>query len=96
MDKGIFYQNFRKRLTLSECGNPLAIKNNYSRDYHIFCPRCNTTNTESRDCKQFLGYSSLARLKEANRLTNCLEIIEGQGFSGSTAIFRLVMVGGEA
>jgi hypothetical protein len=69
------------------------------------CPHCGSTNLiigagkrpgeESRrcqDCKHFLGYSPLAKLKKARRrkeLTECLEILENQGIQGYLAIFTL-------
>ena len=69
------------------------------------CPHCGSGNLkigaglkpgeESRrcnDCKHFLGYSPLRKLKKARKrqeLTNCLEILENQGIRGDLAIFIL-------
>jgi len=69
------------------------------------CPHCGSGNLkigaglkpgeESRrcnDCKHFLGYSPLAKLKKARKrkeLTNCLEILESQDIRGDLAIFIL-------
>jgi hypothetical protein len=75
------------------------------------CPHCGSGNLkigaglqpgeESRrcnDCKHFLGYSPLRKLKKARKrqeLTNCLEILENQGIRGDVAVFVLGQVGGE-
>lgn len=78
------------------------------------CPHCGSGNLkigaglkpgeESRrcnDCKHFLGYSPLAKLKKAikrKELTNCLEILENQDIRGDLAIFILSLAaeGGES
>jgi len=78
---------------------------NYGNFYHNYCSRCSSTNLKSGagrkageesyrcgDCKQFLGYSPLARLKQARRrkkLTECLQILENQGIQGELALFTL-------
>jgi hypothetical protein len=77
------------------------------------CPHCGSGNLkigagkkpgdESRrcnNCKHFLGYSPLAKLKKSRRrkeLTDCLEILENQGIRGDLAIFTLSLAadGGE-
>jgi transposase-like protein len=77
------------------------------------CPHCQSSNLivgagkkpgeESRrcgDCKKFLGYSPVSRLKKARRrkeLTECLQILENQGIQGDLALFTLSLAndGGE-
>lgn len=47
------------------------------------------------DCKRFLGFSPLARLKKARRrkkLTECLQILENQGIQGELALFTLSLL----
>jgi hypothetical protein len=69
------------------------------------CPHCGSKNIiigagkkpgeESRrcgDCKHFLGYTPLAKLKKARKrkaMTDCLEILEDSGIRGDLAIFTL-------
>jgi hypothetical protein len=51
------------------------------------------------DCKAFIGYKNLQKLKKLRRrksLTPCLELLEKQGISGDVAIFVLGQVGGKA
>jgi len=78
------------------------------------CPHCQSTNLivgaglkpgeQSRrcgDCKHFLGYSAVSRLKKARKrkeLTECLQILENQGVQGELALFALSLAddnGGE-
>jgi predicted RNA-binding Zn-ribbon protein involved in translation (DUF1610 family) len=78
----------------------------YGRDYHKpICPKCGSTSVATgagrklgqmslrcSECKHFLGYSPLAKLKKARRrkeLTECLEILQGQCIQGDLAIFTL-------
>jgi hypothetical protein len=78
------------------------------------CPHCGSGNLkigagkkpgdESRrcnNCKHFLGFSPLAKLKVARRrkqLNECLQILENSGIHGETAIFSLSLAtdGGES
>ncbi|MBW4549294.1 MAG: hypothetical protein KME25_33535 [Symplocastrum torsivum CPER-KK1] len=85
------------------------------RSLQNICPHCQSSSLiigagkkpgeESRrcgDCKTFLGYSPLPKLKKARKrkeLTNCLEILEKQGIRGEElTIFTLSLAndGGEA
>jgi hypothetical protein len=78
------------------------------------CPKCGSANISvgsgrkpnqesrrCRDCKHFLGYSPLAKLKKAHRrkeLTECLQILENRDIRGDLAIFTLSLAadGGES
>jgi hypothetical protein len=78
------------------------------------CPHCQSTDfiigagkkpgeesRHCRDCKHFLGYSPLAKLKKARRrkeLTECLQILENRDIRGDLAIFTLSLAadGGES
>jgi hypothetical protein len=78
------------------------------------CPHCGSQNiilgagkkpgeTSRRcgDCKHFLGYSPLARLKKSRKrkeLTECLQVLEDSGIQGEIALFILSLAddnGGE-
>jgi transposase-like protein len=81
----------------------------------VSCPHCGSRNIilgaglkpgeESRrcgDCRFFLGYSPLARLKKSRKrkeLTECLQVLEDSGVQGEIALFTLSLAndnGGEA
>jgi hypothetical protein len=87
----------------------------YGRDYHKpICPKCgsgkigagagrkpNEMSLKCSECKAFIGYRNLEKLKRRRRqkrLTQCLEILEEQNLSGDLAIFTLSLAadGGEA
>jgi transposase-like protein len=78
------------------------------------CPRCGSTNIilgaglkpgeESQrcgDCRFFLGYSPVTRLKKSRKrkeLTECLQVLEDSGIQGEIALFILSLAddnGGE-
>ena len=75
------------------------------------CPHCGSTNLSEgaglkpgqislkcSECKAFIGYRNLRRLKKLERrkqLTTCLELLETQGVSGDAAVFLLGQVGGK-
>jgi transposase-like protein len=75
------------------------------------CPHCGSANLSKGaglkpqqvslkcgECKAFIGYQNLQRLKKLKRqkrLTPCLELLEKQGLEGDVAIFVLSAVGGE-
>lgn len=75
------------------------------------CPRCGSTSfgigaglkprqesLRCLDCKAFIGYSPIPKLKALRRkklLTESLDFLEQQGFQGDSAILILSLVGGE-
>lgn len=80
---------------------------------HCRCPQCGSENLKSgagrkpgeesrhcKDCKQFLGYHmlpKLKRLRKQRKLTEALELLESQGIRGEqTQLFVLSAIGGEA
>jgi transposase-like protein len=82
----------------------------YGKDYHKHtCPKCRSSNLATgagkrpgqmslrcSECKAFIGYKNLQKLKKLKRqkrLTPCLELLEKQGLSGDVAIFVLSAVG---
>jgi hypothetical protein len=73
------------------------------------CPNCGSGNLSKgaglkpgqislkcSDCKAFIGYRKLQKLKRQKDLTACLEFLESCGISGDVvSIFVLGQVGGE-
>jgi transposase-like protein len=73
------------------------------------CPRCGSANVSKgaglkpgqislkcSDCKAFIGYRKLQKLKRQKDLTACLEFLESCGISGDVVtVFVLGQVGGE-
>jgi hypothetical protein len=83
----------------------------YGEDYHKpICPKChgdkigtgggrkpNEMSLKCRECKAFIGYKNLEKLKRRRRqkqLTPCLELLEQKNLTGDTAIFVLSSIGG--
>jgi hypothetical protein len=91
-----------------DCATSVA---HYGEDYHKpTCRKCdsasvitgagrkpNEMSLKCCECKAFIGYTNLEKLKRLRRqkeLTPCLELLEKQGISSDAAVFVLGQLGG--